>query len=194
VKGFHEVGPGFAGMGGKGFYEEGGMLKYFYEPEARFPDGNHTIARLLLKAILPEAMPGANSVEEIFNSHVEYGAFDQGENHVRLRLRSMAVRLEHDGATHVRVHYTQSDGRVFRVRAKSAIMAGWGMAAKHIVPELPAEQKLALDEYRYTSALYINVLLRHWRPIADLGLFNMYTPDGFCTWMNISDFICRARN
>jgi len=183
----YDVGPGFAGMGGEGFYEAGSMLKYFYAPEARFPDGNHTIARLLLKAILPSAMPKAKTVEEIFNAPVNFGAFDRRENDARMRLQSMAVRVEHESPSSAVAHYAQADGRVFRVRAKSVIMAGWGMAAKHIVPELPFEQKLALEQYRYTSALYINVLLRHWRPIAELGLFNMYTPDGFCTWMNISD-------
>ncbi len=187
----YDVGPGFTGMGGAGFYEEGGMLKYFYEPEARFPDGNHTIARLLLKAILSEAIPGAKTVEEIFNGRVDYEAFDRREHNTRLRLRSMAIRVEHESpsatASHVLVHYVQSDGRVFRVRARSVIMAGWGMAAKHIVPELPTEQRLALDQYRYTSAIYINVLLRHWRPMAKLGLYEMYLPGGFCTWMHISD-------
>jgi len=183
----HEVGPGFAGMGGEGFYEEDGMLKYFYHPEARFPDGNHTIARLLLHHVLPAAMAKAKTVEEVFNATVNFGAFDRRENNVRLRLQAMAVRVEHESPTSVAVQYAQADGRKFRVRAKSAVMAGWGMAAKHIVPELPPEQKSALDQYRYTSALYINVLLRHWRPIADLGLFNMYTPGGFCTWMQVSD-------
>ena len=189
LEGYH-VGPGFFGMGGEGFYEENGVLHYGYEPTTRYPDGNHTIARHLLKAILPEAVPGENTMEGVFNSEVHYAAFDRASNNVRVRLRAMAVRMEHEGHEadkRVVVHYTQPDGRVYRVSARSAIMAGWGMVAKHIVPELPPAQLQALDQYRYTSVVYINVLLRHWRPMAELGLFEMYLPGGYCSWMNISD-------
>ena len=66
-------------------------------------------------------------------------------------------------------------------------MTGWGSVAKHVVPDLPEAQRRALDEYRYSSALYINVLLKHWRPIADIGAFEMYWPSGYCTWMHVSD-------
>ena len=66
-------------------------------------------------------------------------------------------------------------------------MAGWGAVAKHIVPELPAAQLAALEEFRYTAVLYINVLLRQWRPIADLRLSEMWLPGGYCQNMFISD-------
>jgi spermidine dehydrogenase len=187
----YEVGPGFAGMGGEGFVEVDGILRYAYDPKSRFPDGNHTIARRLLQAILPEAVPGGNTIEEVFNSAVDYSSLDKKERNVRVRLRSMAVRVQHDGdaarAQNVIVHYSQSDGKVYHVRGRSVVMAGWGMVAKHIVPELPIEQLGALDKYRYCSTVYINVLLKHWRPIADLGMYEMYLPGGYCTWMHIAD-------
>jgi spermidine dehydrogenase len=187
----YEVGPGFAGMDGEGFYEVDGILRYAYDPKSRFPDGNHTIARRLLQAILPQAVPGGTSMEEVFNSQVDYSAFDKKENDVRVRLRSMVINVQHDGpishAQHVIVLYTHSDGRVYRLRARSAIMAGWGMVAKHVVKDLPVAQIAALDKYRYCSAVYINVLLRHWRPMAELGIYEMYLPGGYCTWMHIAD-------
>lgn len=83
----YDIGPGFFGMGGEGFYEKNGVLHYGYEPTARYPDGNHTIARHLLKAILPEAVPGENTTEGVFNCEVNYGAFDRESNNVRVRLR-----------------------------------------------------------------------------------------------------------
>jgi spermidine dehydrogenase len=187
----HEVGPGFAGMGGEGFVEVDGMLRYGYDPQSRFPDGDHTIARLLLQSILPDAVRGGRSMEEAFNSIVDYSAFDKKENNVCLRLRSMAVRIQHDGpmshAQNVVVHYSRPDGKVYRVRSRSAVMAGWGMVAKHVVPELGDEQRTALEKYRYCSTLYINILLRHWRPMAKIGLYEMYLPGGYCTWMHIAD-------
>jgi spermidine dehydrogenase len=187
----YEVGPGFAGMGGEGFQEVDGILRYAYDPQSRFPDGNHTIARRLLRAILPEAVPGGETMEAVFNSIIDYSALDKKESDVRVRLRSMAVRVQHEGpmqnAQHVVVHYSQPDGKVYRVRSRCAVMAGWGTVAKHIVPEISAEQLGALDKYRYCSAVYINVLLKQWRPIAGLGMYEMYLPGGYCTWMHVAD-------
>ena len=183
-----EKGPGFSGMGGPGFVDRNGIPRYGYRPVHRFPDGNHTIARHLLKKILPAAVPGEDTMEAVFNSRVRYDQFDRPEHPVRVRLRSLAIRVEQiENGRRVAVYYTQPDGRVQRVTARGVIVAAWGMAAKHIVPELPAEQKSALEQYRYCSALYINVLLRHWRPIADIGAFQMQWPDGYCTWMHVSD-------
>ena len=182
----YAIGPGFFGMGGEGFYEEGGMLKYGYRPLNRYPDGNHTVARQLLKGILPNAITGENTMEGVFNGEPRYGELDRRENRVRLRLSSMVTKIRQDGET-VDVDYVQRDGMARRVRARHVIMTGWGSVAKHVVFDLPKEQRRALEEYRYSSALYINVLLKHWRPIADIGAFEMYWPEGYCTWMHVSD-------
>jgi spermidine dehydrogenase len=97
----------------------------------------------------------------------------------------MATKIRQTGES-VDVEYLRQDG-ARRVRARHVIMTGWGSVAKHIVADLPEEQRRALEEYRYSSALYINVLLKHWRPIADIGAFEMYWPEGYCTWMHVSD-------
>jgi spermidine dehydrogenase len=185
----YAIGPGFFGMGGEGFYEEGGMLKYGYRPVNRYPDGNHTVARQLLKGILPNAITGANTMEGVFNGEPRSDELDRSENRVRLRLSSMVTRIQQKGETVDidSVRQDDPDGRVRRVRARHVIMTGWGSVAKHVVPDLPDEQRRALEEYRYSSALYINVLLKHWRPIADIGAFEMYWPEGYCTWMHVSD-------
>jgi len=182
----YAIGPGFFGMGGEGFYEEGGMLKYGYQPVNRYPDGNHTVARQLLKGILPSAITGENTMEGVFNGELRNEELDRSENRVRLRLSSMVVRIQQKGEI-VDIDYVRQDGKGWRVRARHVIMTGWGSVAKHIVPDLPEEQRRALEEYRYSSALYINVLLKHWRPIADIGAFEMYWPEGYCTWMHVSD-------
>lgn len=81
----YHIGPGFFGMGGGGFYDLGGGLRYGYAPQHRFPDGNHTIARHLLKAILPQAIPGRKSMAGVFNSRVNYAALDLPRNRVCAR-------------------------------------------------------------------------------------------------------------
>ena len=184
----YEVGPGFFGVGGEGFYDDGRMLRYGYEPVYRFPDGNRSLARHLIKKLLPHALDGADTMEGVFTGRLRYDRFDLPENDVRLRLRSTVVRVEHaDGRSAVNVYYAPPEGPVRMVRAEGAVVAAWGMAAKHIVPELSESQREALEGYHYGSALYINVLLRHWRPIADIGAFEMYTPGGYATWMHVLD-------
>ncbi len=182
----YAIGPGFFGMGGEGFYEEGGMLKYAYRPVNRYPDGNHTVARQLLKGILPDALTGEKTMEGVFNAEPRNEELDRSANRVRLRLSSMVTKIRQEGET-VGVEYVQGDGEARRVRGRHVIMTGWGSVAKHVVSDLPEAQRRALEEYRYTSALYINVLLKHWRPIADIGAFEMYWPSGYCTWMHVSD-------
>jgi spermidine dehydrogenase len=185
----YAIGPGFFGMGGEGFYEEAGMLKYGYRPVNRYPDGNYTVALQLLKGILPNAITGENSMEGVFNGELRSQELDRSENRVRLRLSSMVTRIQQKGES-VEVDYLRHDGvegKLRRVRARHVIMTGWGSVAKHVLPDLPEEQRRALEEYHYTSALYINVLLKHWRPIAGIGAFEMYWPGGYCTWMHVSD-------
>jgi spermidine dehydrogenase len=181
------IGPGFFGMGGEGFYEEAGMLRYGYQPVNRYPDGNHTVARQLLKGILPAALTGENTMEGVFNGELRPEELDRSESRVRLRLSCMATRIQQRGDL-VEVEYARAGGgEGRRVRARHVIMTGWGSVAKHVVPDLAEDQRRALEEYRYSSALYINVLLKHWRPIAEIGAFEMYWPSGYCTWMHVSD-------
>ena len=61
-----------------------------------FPDGNATIARLLVRALIPKAIPG-HSMEDGVTSHAAYDRLDGEESKVRIRLNSTVVRVEHDG-------------------------------------------------------------------------------------------------
>ena len=126
-----EIGPGFSGMGGPGFVDRNGIPRYGYRPVHRFPDGNHTIARHLLKKILPAAVPGEDTMEGIFNSRVRYDQLDRSEHRVRVRLRSLAIRVEQiENGRRVAVYYTQPDGRVQRVTAPRCDRRGLGNGRK----------------------------------------------------------------
>ncbi len=184
----YEVGPGFFGVGGDGFYDHEGMLRYSYEPVHRFPDGNRSIARQLVKKIIPDAITGEDSMEGVFNGDIRYDRLDTADGDVRLRLRSTVVRVEHlDGGSRVVVHYATPDGEIRAVTSKHVVMAAWGMVAKHIIPELSENQRDALEGYGYCSALYINVLLEQWEPIAKAGAFEMFTPGRYQTLMHVLD-------
>ena len=66
--------------------------KYFFH----FPDGNASIARLLVRKLIPEAIPG-NSVTDVVLARAKYADLDQDSSAVRIRLNSTAVRVRHQG-------------------------------------------------------------------------------------------------
>ena len=64
-------------------YEQGGSYKF------HFPDGNASIARLLVRALIPAAMPG-HSVADVVTARADYAQLDRPGNPVRVRLSSMS--------------------------------------------------------------------------------------------------------
>ena len=69
-----------------GGYANGGSDRF------HFPDGNASIARLLVRALIPSAIPG-NSVEDIVTAPVRYDRLDTDNSPIRIRLNSTAVRV-----------------------------------------------------------------------------------------------------
>src|SRR5262249_25686879 len=116
-------------------------------PRFHFPDGNATIARLLVRSLIPAAMTG-NSVEDIVTAFANYARLDWLGSPVRNRLNSTVVRasnLADDPAKASEVEITYASGKnVYTVRAKACVLACWNMVIPFLVPELPAPQKEAL--------------------------------------------------
>jgi spermidine dehydrogenase len=92
-----------------------------------FPGGNSGMIRLLTKTLVPTSIEGPHTMAAVHNNRVNFGALDQPNQQVRIRLESTVVRVEHmgepDKAEFVSVMYLK-DGRVFRVKAKTVVMAG----------------------------------------------------------------------
>ncbi len=61
-----------------------------------FPDGNASVARLLVRRLIP-GVTGGTSVEDLVTAAFDYSALDRADSDVRLRLGSTVVRVEHDG-------------------------------------------------------------------------------------------------
>ena len=55
-----------------------------------FPGGNSTIARLILKSLVPAAIAGPHSVEGVCRNRVNFAALDVPGAPVRIRLSSTA--------------------------------------------------------------------------------------------------------
>src|SRR5580700_3571105 len=63
-----------------------------------FPGGNATIARLMLKSLIPSAIEGTRSVEGVCQGKVNFSQFDVPGAAMRVRLSSTAIHVMHDGA------------------------------------------------------------------------------------------------
>jgi spermidine dehydrogenase len=169
--------PGFDGLGiGEHEKEE----PYIFH----FPDGNASIARLLVRALIPEVMPG-NSMYDVVTARADYSKLDAEAAAVRIRLNSTAVRVEHaeaDGkAKIVRVAYLRGS-KLHSVQASNCILACYNGMIPYICPELPHEQKEALAYLVKTPLVYTHVALRNWSSFAKLGVQQIVAPGGYHTY------------
>jgi spermidine dehydrogenase len=108
-----------------------------------FPDGNASVARLLVRSLNPEALPGKTTEDSVL-SRVDYSKLDRPSSPVRIRLSSTAVRVRHSGsatsARDVEVTYAR-EKKVYTVRAKGVVLACWNMMIPYVCPELPEKQR-----------------------------------------------------
>jgi spermidine dehydrogenase len=182
--------PGFDGMKldpapGKGMNRDAipneEAEKYFFH----FPDGNATIARLLVRKLIPDAIAG-NSAADVVLAKANYARLDEAASPVKIRLNSTAVRVKHigDAATtkEVEVAYARG-GKVYTARAKSCVLACWHVVIPYICEELPQKQKDALASAQKVPLLYTNVALRNWSAFQKLNTNAVYAPGCYHTRM-----------
>jgi spermidine dehydrogenase len=141
-----------------------------------FPDGNASIARLIVRSLIP-AVAAGSTMEDVVTARFDYGALDRAGEPVRLRLRSTAVHVANDGAG-VRVAYVR-DGALASARARQAILAGYHMMIGRIMPELPPDQRRALRGNIKAPLSYTKVAVHNWRPWVSCGVHEITNPMGF---------------
>jgi spermidine dehydrogenase len=184
--------PGFSGMNldpgpGKGMNRDAipneEAEKYFFH----FPDGNASIARLLVRKLIPQAIPGTSATDVVL-ARADYAKLDEKGSPVRIRLNSTAVRVKHQGdpasSKEVEVAYVRG-GKVYTVRASHCILACWHVVIPYICEQLPDKQKLALSSATKVPLLYTNVALRNWKAFQKLGTNAIYAPSGYHSYMNL---------
>ncbi len=157
--------------------------KFFFH----FPDGNATIARLLVRKLIPDAIPG-NSLSDVVLAKANYAKLDDSSSDVRIRLNSTAVRVKHLGdaasATEVEVTYARG-GKVYMANAKNSILACWHVVIPYICEELPNRQKEALASAQKVPLLYTNVALRNWTSFQKVGAHSVYAPGMYHSYVNL---------
>lgn len=138
-----------------------------------FPGGNSGLARYFLKSLLPAAIDGGSSQDDVLNGRIDVERLDRPGQRVRLRLAATAVRVEHaghpDSAGHVLVSFVRRD-QLFQVRAKGVIMAGGGFLTRQIVADMPEAQRAAYSQFIYAPILWVNLLLNNSRALEKAGL------------------------
>ncbi|HZR57420.1 MAG TPA: FAD/NAD(P)-binding protein [Terriglobales bacterium] len=138
-----------------------------------FPRGNAGIARLMMKTLIPNSISGDHTVAAVCKGRVDFSALDHPSSAARVRLNSTAVWVQHDGdpekCESVSVIYAQGN-KVFRVKARTVVMAGGCWTTKHIVRDLPTEQREAYNQFYRSPCLMANVALRNWRFLYKLGI------------------------
>jgi len=179
-----EAYPGFAGMD-IGYPDEGSEAEHggnFY-----FPDGNASIARLLVRKLVPGVAPG-DSMADIVSARFDYSTLDAAENPTRIRLSSTVVDLRHrDGQLDADVDVTYvNEGTARTVTASKVVWAGYHAMLPHVCPDVPQEQAAALGNSVRAPLVYLSVLIRNWRSMAKLGMRRAYCPGSFFHTVMIS--------
>jgi spermidine dehydrogenase len=167
----------YAGFQGLNLPEAGKEEPYIYH----FPDGNASIARLLVRALIPSALPGSN-MEDVVLAKANYAKLDVEGAPVRIRLNSTVVHVQHtpgaNAAEEVEVTYMRG-GKLRTVTAKNCVLACYNMMIPFICPELPDKQKEALASLVKAPLVYTHVALRNWTSFAKLNVHHIVAPAGY---------------
>ncbi|MGM9486469.1 NAD(P)-binding protein [Ideonella sp. YS5] len=152
-----------------------------------FPDGNAGVARALVRALIPSALPG-QGMEGLVDGTLDRGHLDRPDEPVRIRLGATAIGLRHLGpparAELVELRYVDAAGRVRLVRARQVLLACWHRVIARLTDELPRAQVEALNDQVKVPLLYTTVLLSNWRAWQRSGLHGLNVIDGF--WSDVA--------
>ena len=175
--------PGFDGLG----LEAPEREPYIFH----FPDGNASIARLLVRSLVPAAIPGLNAaghsahsdaMDDIVTARVDYSRLDQPESPIRIRLNSTVVHVNHVGsaqtASEVAIAYDRGD-KLQTVRAKHCILACYNTMIPYLCPELPQSQRQALSYLVKMPLVYTHVAISNWTSFHKLGIHQIVSPGSY---------------
>lgn len=189
--------PGFEGMGldrvpSKGLtFTALGEVTPQEEYHFHFPDGNASIARMLVRSLIPGCAPG-KTPEDIVTARIDYGRLDRNDDPVRLRLNSTVVAARNvgqpDSAKQAEILYSRDD-KTYNVRAKSVVLACWNMVIPFLCTELPSEQKQALRYGVKVPLVYTVVAIRDWKAFQKLGVRGISCPGMYHSSVNLDQAV-----
>ncbi|HJN43466.1 MAG: FAD-dependent oxidoreductase [Vicinamibacterales bacterium] len=155
-----------------------------------FPDGNATITRLLMRWLIPDAVPGSTQ-EDVGTARVDYGRLDRPNQAARIRLNSTVVHVRHRGSgsgRDVEVSYVRG-GQTHQVRGRACVMACWNTVIPYLVPELPQRQREALAFGVKAPLVYTSIAIRNWTAFENLGVSRVSTPSMYHTRVGLDEAV-----
>ncbi len=163
---------GFQGMNlGDDLREE----PYIYH----FPDGNASIARLLVRAMIPAAMPG-HTMEDVVTAKGDYSRLDRDDAPVRVRLNSTVFNVKHTPGAAKEVEVAYERGKKLQtVRARQCVLACYNGMIPYLCPELPDKQKEALSYLVKAPLVYTHAAIRNWTSFQKLGVRHIESPGSY---------------
>ena len=155
-----------------------------------FPDGNAGIARHLVKTLLPDSIPGPRTLEAISRNDLDFSALDRPNQPSRIRLRSTVVRVEHEHSgqpeksSFVWVTYMRDD-KVYRLKARSAVMAGGCWTTSRVVRDLPKAHADAYSQFHRSPCMIANIAVHNWQFLYKLGISGANWYEGLGNYMAV---------
>jgi spermidine dehydrogenase len=145
-----------------------------------FPDGNASIARLLVRSLIPGSIPGS-TMEDVVTARADYSRLDREASPLRIRLNSTVVNVKHTSAgaaKDVEVAYVRGK-KLQSVRAKQCVLACYNTMIPYLCPELPEKQREALAYLVKAPLVYTHVAIRNWTSFDKLGVRHIEAPGSY---------------
>ncbi|MEZ5531361.1 MAG: FAD-dependent oxidoreductase [Steroidobacteraceae bacterium] len=171
---FEDGYPGFAGLGLGNAADNAKMDDPYIH---HFPDGNASIARLLVRSLIAGVAPG-HGMDDIVLAPFDYSRLDANGALIRLRLAATAIEVRERTPGRVEAYYSRG-GVLHAARARHAVMACYHSMDPYLLPDLGAAQRAALALNVKMPLVYVKVLVRNWRPWVNRGVHEVTNAVGF---------------
>ena len=148
-----------------------------------FPDGNASVARLIVQKLIPSVAPNMQGIADVAIAQFNYGALDRENQSVRLRLNSTVVGVRETADDRLVVEYVRG-GNPLSVTASHCVLACYNNLIPHLCPEMSEQQKAGLSYGVRSPFVYANVLLNNGKAFSKLNLTFTHCPHDAFQWVS----------
>ena len=151
-----------------------------------FPDGNATIARALVRALIPDVAPPGD-IAQLVSARFNYAKLDEASSVVRLRLNASVVAVRNQSATHgtgVSVGYVRN-GTLEHATSRHVVVAAFAAVVPHICPEIDPNARAIWTSNVRSPLLYTKVAIKNWHSFVNLGVHKISAPMAFSSTVKL---------
>lgn len=143
-----------------------------------FPDGNATVARLMVKKLIKNVAK-ESKLDDLILAKFDYNKLDTKDSNTRLRLKSTVINAKNvkDGVEIV--YFSSVDNKLHKIFSKKVVMANYNSMIPYIIPEMGVAQKDALSKCVKTPLIHTKVIIKNWESFIKLGTHEIYSPKMF---------------